>query len=508
MKARIFSFVLLICSIAYIEPQGIDVVVMVDTSESMFPFFDDLQQYLLKDILATKLNRNDTFHLLSFDTTPRTELEAVIEDDDTLNSLARRLQLLYPLGQYTDLVAAVETLLGYVQALPEQNSKLVLLLTDGVHDPPPGSPNSMSSQEVRDTLLASARLIRRQGWSVHILQMPAAAAAAGKGVDKPSEEGALEEFAAELGAEVHIYDQEEKETLSARLTGIPTVTFPQPLGEVGRRFRARFMVSNPGRNDLSFRVVGLEGESGNLLVRNVRVSAGPNQSAEFYLLLRLPADFPAGDHSLLLELLTADPPTRLSPSRGEVSFRYPGSGTVSLLWLFIILGALVLIVLARLLILLIRKLQELSFAGVFSATAVADARSAAARRPLIMRVIMQNSRIGSRNIHRVPRGATRSVGGDGSHFLIYYLPMPRRIGDVKNVDDSYSFIPRKVEYFPQLKGPLSDCLGRRIEVLSKHGHTVTFYFEKYISPLEEINELMRSIKPHEPEDPEAEQRED
>jgi len=502
-KARIFAFVLLLCSVAYLEPQGMDIVVMVDTSASMFPYFDDLRQYLLEDILITKLNPGDGFHLLSFDNSPRTEMQTVIEDSATLGALVRRLGLLYPLGRYTDLVAAIEMLLAYVEQLPEPNSKLVLLLTDGIHDPPPDSPNVMGAAEVQATLLQSARRIKREGWSVHILQMPGSFVPGAGG--EQAGEPALEPFAAELGGEIEVYEGEEKETLAARLTGIPTVTFPSALGSVGRRFRVQFRISNPRREALSFRVVGLSGSEGDLLARPVSVTVDPEQTAEFTLALKLPGNFPPGPRSLMLELVTADPPTRLSPSRGELSFTYSASQTRDLLWLLLILGALVLIVIARLLLLLVRKLQELSFAGVFAeATRVGTGhrggRQSGLHRPLIMRVVMQNSRIGSRNIHQVPRGGSRSVGGDGSKFLIYYLPMPKRIGDIKNDNDRYIFIPRKTEYFPTLDGPVPDCLGRRIEVLSKHGQVVTFYFEQFISPLEEINRLMRSIRPQEMEE--------
>ena len=47
---------------------------MVDTSASMFPYFDDLMNYLIHDLLATRLHRGDTFHLLSFDAPPRWRL--------------------------------------------------------------------------------------------------------------------------------------------------------------------------------------------------------------------------------------------------------------------------------------------------------------------------------------------------------------------------------------------------------------------------------------------------
>lgn len=110
-----------------------------------------------------------------------------------------------------------------------------------------------------------------------------------------------------------------------------------------------------------------------------------------------------------------------------------------------------------------------------------------------MKVESQNPNIGVRNIHRVPPGRKLSVGGDGSSFLIYYLPMPRRIGDVGNDGKRYRFIPKKLEYFPDLEKPLVDCLDKPIRAVSQRGREVVFRFSEYISPLEELNRLMRSV---------------
>ena len=39
---------------------GIDVIVMVDTSESMFPVFDDVVNYLIRDLLENRLHTGDS----------------------------------------------------------------------------------------------------------------------------------------------------------------------------------------------------------------------------------------------------------------------------------------------------------------------------------------------------------------------------------------------------------------------------------------------------------------
>ena len=72
--------------------------------------------------------------------------------------------------------------------------------------------------------------------------------------------------------------------------------------------------------------------------------------------------------------------------------------------------------------------------------------------------------------------------------------MPKRIGLIANDGKQYTFIPKREEYFPDLREPLPDCLNREIRALSRRGHQVTFLFQEYISPVEEINNLLRSVK--------------
>ena len=129
--------------------ENIDLVVVVDTSSSMFPYFDDLMNYLVHDLLASRLHRGDTFHLLSFDSSPEVEIALEINSAEAADRAFGRILLLHPLGRYTDLIGALQFLDKYVKELPETNPKQIILITDGVHDPPPGSPNRLPDAAVR-----------------------------------------------------------------------------------------------------------------------------------------------------------------------------------------------------------------------------------------------------------------------------------------------------------------------------------------------------------------------
>jgi hypothetical protein len=217
----------------------------------------------------------------------------------------------------------------------------------------------------------------------------------------------------------------------------------------------------------------------------------PGGSAVLEAPVRLPRGLLPGELVLPVSLEFAEAEVRVSPLSGELSFDYVPSGGISpvLLYLLIAVGGLLVLAAAvvALLAVLRNRARDRSFQRVF-----AQARTG--RRPIVMRVLEQNPYIGTRNIHEVPPGRSKSVGGDGSAFLIYYLPVPRRIGVLRNDGGRYTFVPRKPQCFASLDKPLTDCLGREIVALTARGQRVRLVFREYVSPLEQINALMRSVQ--------------
>jgi Mg-chelatase subunit ChlD len=477
---------------------GIDVVVMVDTSESMFPVFDDVVNYLLRDLLENRLHAGDSFHLLSFADSPEEEIQLDIEDRADITEVIDRILLLKPLGQYTDLIAAIDFLYDYTGAIDPQNRKLILLLTDGIHDPPPGSPNRLDESEVVARLLESSEKIKREGWDVHILRMPGEEAAGEPSERVESGIDVLEQLSDQLESDVLAYEDVEKENLTDELTGFSTLSFPDSLGRVRRRFSVPFTVQNNSEESQRYTLVGIESTRGDLLRRPASVTIPAKQTAELVAALRLHSGIEPGIRNVRVTLEFYDPQVPISPLEGVLSFEYVplvgwDQARLPLSYLLYALGALILIGVIILLVFVIRhRLQDAAFDRLFAGVAETRRRRKSIR-PLILKVDSQNPNIGTRNIHPVPPGSRRSVGGDGSTFLIYYIPMPRRIGEIRNDGKRYSFIPKRPEHFPDQSKPLADCLDKPIRAVSTRGREIIFHFHEYISPLEQLNRLMRSV---------------
>jgi len=551
-----WCLVLLLLALLAVAAAGMDVVTMVDTSASMFPYYEELQQYLLRDLLEHWLHKGDSFHLLSFADSPETEIAERVTGPRELTEIIERIYLLRPLGRYTDLVAALDYLYSYLDGLPADRPTLVLLLTDGRHDPPPGSPNQRDAEQVLEALRRNADRIRQRGWDIHILRIPGAAAgapevpgtqgigaieegasAAGEGgaergaaaaaeagaergaaaaAEAGAERGAvsageggaergaaaaaeagepapnlLEEFAKRSGSTILPYSESTPETLTEQLTGFPTLSFPGHLGSVGRRFTVPFTVHNPGQTERRLTLVRLFSGRARLLLRPAVCIVPPGQSAVLEAAVRLPRGLLPGELVLPVSLQFAEAEVRVSPLAGDLLLTYVAAGRLSPILLYLLIAAGALAVLAAAVIALLAVLRnrarDRGFQRIFSL-----ARSG--RRPIVLRVLEQNPYIGTRNIREVAPGRSKSVGGDGSVFLIYYLPMPRRIGVIRNDGGRYTFIPCKPQYFAALDKPLADCLDREIVALTRRGQRVRLVFHEYVSPLEKINSLMRSVQ--------------
>jgi Mg-chelatase subunit ChlD len=555
--------------------QNIDLVVLVDTSESMFPYFDDLMNYLVQDLLTTRLHRGDTFHLISFSGLPEVEISLEVNSEEAARQAFSRVLLLHALGRYTDLPAAMQFLYKYVKELPETNPKQIIIITDGVNDPPPGSPNT-DPAAVKAAVTSVAQAMRKEGWSVSILRVPPQP-------DPSAGTSYLGNIADALGVPVVPYPAHDKGSVTGVTTGYPTLVFPAALGKVGTRFSAPFRVKNWKTEPIIVSLSSVQSEGTELLEKKVSVTVPAGNEAALDVPLRLPLSYPTGAHDAKVQLVFDDD-IRISPSAGTLSFNYTGKGgfpiprLTFLYVLYIILGLALIYGLVRLFLYMRKKLTETPLTGLArtrAGTGGGDGRSAAAARsaapaggraplvaptpeksrspahvplmgatpvrsvgrghvalmdanaphaapggarvrptvtslqrsmprpslqqsslpPLIeMRVDQQNHRVGFRNVHRIGTGAARSVGGRFSSFLVFLVPIPANTAEIRNVDGRYVFTPVRAELFPDLAGPMEDCLGKEIRMVNAKGRELTIHFREWVSPLDEINRIMRLAK--------------
>jgi len=91
-------------------------------------------------------------------------------------------------------------------------------------------------------------------------------------------------------------------------------------------------------------------------------------------------------------------------------------------------------------------------------------------------------------------GATLSLGGGRSDFLVFLVPLPARIADVRFDGERCSLVPRRPAYFPDSGSQtIDDCLGKTVRVVSDKGYELFLRLERFEDPLKKLNSFLRSI---------------
>ena len=111
-----------------------------------------------------------------------------------------------------------------------------------------------------------------------------------------------------------------------------------------------------------------------------------------------------------------------------------------------------------------------------------------------LRVSEQNSHIGHRNIHELHEGASKTVGSRRSDYLVFLVPVPHTIGELHFDGETCTFAPRRADLFPGLAGPVRDCLGVDIPMVSPRGYPLVLRFVRWEAPVDRINRLLHCIE--------------
>jgi hypothetical protein len=153
--------------------KSVDLIVLLDSSESVLPWFRDVCDYLIGPFVKEYLRLGDTFHLVSYGEKAQVEIVETIRGEADVKAVLGRLYLLYPLDPSADFIGALRFLGTYIRDLPGRRSKIVVIVSDGLQSPAPGSPFAGLSDEAAATQVkAEADSLRRLGWPVHFIKLP------------------------------------------------------------------------------------------------------------------------------------------------------------------------------------------------------------------------------------------------------------------------------------------------------------------------------------------------
>ncbi|MBN1411510.1 MAG: VWA domain-containing protein [Spirochaetales bacterium] len=525
MRKILILAILILIAATGLWASNMDLIVMVDTSSSMLPFFDDLLQYLFSDILMKNLNYGDTFHLLSFSSTVTVELEErIVSKQSAINAL-RKINFLKQkllLGKYTDLVLAIKETIRYAESLSSINSKRIFLLTDGIHDPPPGSEYSNEDPvKVNEEMQQLAqKIISKGGWSVNILQIPTEDMInENRMTESPSDQHPedtqgnakltpfprnqyLDQFADKLGITIYPYKTDENKNLSNRVLGFPVLIFPDNLGNQSKDFAIPFKIQNFLDEPVIIRLRSIKDAEGNIFTRTANTLSVPAKATvPFNVPVTLPDTYEKGPLDIKIQLSFEDD-SRISPKEGQIQLIYSGNPWTEVSHfivnnLFIIILVLIAAGILALLFFYVRKqFLEDAFSDKVKLIHVSawDHKTQEDMKDMIeMKVDFQNPNIGTRNIRKFQEGKTYGVGGSHSSFLIFLVPVPPDIAEIRMENNKYIFTPLDPAYFPDITKPVKNCLDTDINVQTPKGYKMIIRFIRYISPLYRINSLLHSI---------------
>ncbi len=559
-KGLLFGLFLFFSSLMLIfSNQEIDTIVLLDTSESMFTYFDSSIDYLIKDIIRNQLKQGDTFHLLTFDSKPQYEISRKLKGNSDIEDILSRILLLQPLGKYTDLIAALVYLTEYTKDLSLGSRKKILILTDGIHDPPPDSIYN-DKDSIPEKIKEITGNMIRQGWDVSLIRFPLQKNTLTDGNSSNLKFGTdvFEELSKDLNTKIIPYDSDNT-VMSHKATGAPLIIFPDKIGKVKKEFTIPFKITNYSMQPIQVKLKGIDWDGFELLKNEVSLKLEPESSAILNAPVKLKNNMEHGTYTIPLTLEFSDD-IRPYPRNGTITFILKDTKfsffTSSFLKIFFPVILIILIIF--IIIFIIKKItgssgpkyikqtenrkyyynknkeenisakekvsSKTEVIGNFSSTSSVRNFSSkphhyekrvtpevshkdfahhgvTGEKAFELIIDNQNRRIGMRNVHWFKEGSVHSIGGSHSDdFLIFVYPVEKHIAEIEMKDGEIYLNILNKNYFPDIINERLFFKNRNVRLISSDYHSFTIKIKEWISPAERINRILHLIdKPGKPD---------
>ncbi|MCL1812359.1 MAG: hypothetical protein FWG29_02420 [Treponema sp.] len=469
---KIFLFLLIAVILFPIAAQqGKDVVLVVDTSSSMFSCYNDVGAYLSRFFLAENLTVGDTLHIISFGSKPRFEIARRIRGEGDVETARARIWLLYPLDPSSDPAAAINYTEQYTRSIQGERPKKVFFVSDSDLS---GQVTAAAGRFPPNTDLQFIRAASPMspGQSGATTGQSGAASGTASSAGQSSVTGASgtpsaasDDPSVVPASSVDPLDQGISQAEEQSAAGSASAT-----GETAQGSGAGDTGTAAGTGS------GIGGTGFNL------------QSIPLPLII-------AGALLLLLLILfiilrmrklQSSPKKTMAQMTSEGSGgSYAGDASNN----------------AALLNNYASRQAEASLQGPNRQYHYRNTSNQFLTKPPMLNIFVeeQNAAIGRRNIHALKKGSTYTVGGGNSDFLIFLVEFPANLGRLHFDGTNCTFTPLKSEYFPDIgSSPVTECIGKPIRIISRKNYEVFFHFEPYKDPLVEMNQLLNSVKVPEP----------
>jgi hypothetical protein len=317
---------------------GSDVVVLMDASGTILPYFDEINNRVLVDITKKFVRQGDVFHLISFNSRVNLEIVQPVQTEADISRIVSRFMLLYPLGQNSDFLSGLQYTWQYVSSLDQQRNKIVIIISDGIFNPPESSPYfAFTSEQIHSELSDISRRIQGAGWNVYYIKLPfpentEIRTLDGKTVSKPAGTATKQgsdktvkqyndisgEFSSALGIKpTTLPESNVPVDFVNSVFSMPEITFPRDLGRKGRFFILPLKVKNNSTKPVNMELTGIFMNDTDVLVKNSFLNLSPGSAGNLKAEIHLPDTVTRGPQDIPMRLVFSGN-LRVIPQTGSV----------------------------------------------------------------------------------------------------------------------------------------------------------------------------------------------
>lgn len=150
-----------------------EIVIMMDTSGMILPYYEDINNRVLAEINNKFIRKGDTVHIISFNADARYEMSQKINSEKDMSRIVSRFLLLYQLGKNSDFLTGLHYARQYTSNLSAKKDKILIIISDGIFNPPSFSPyKNYSDEQIKNEIGLLAGSIRKKGWEVYYVKLP------------------------------------------------------------------------------------------------------------------------------------------------------------------------------------------------------------------------------------------------------------------------------------------------------------------------------------------------
>lgn len=327
-KNILLIFCLLFCFLAFANinqtSSKADVVILLDNSGTMLPYYDEVNTKVLTEICDNFVRLGDTFHLLSFNEKPVTEISQPVKTEADIYKIISRFNLLYPLGPYTDFPSALQYAQQYIASLDVYNQKVLIIISDGLFNPASNSTfYNKTPEEINSVIDSTISKMKSEGTHIYYIKAPFPENLNLKSITDESitnlgdetdtnvyfEYGTALENSEEVETSALVPDENttyNSDSFIGPILSMPEISTKKDFGNKKLNFTLPITIKNTSDEKIKLELTQVLINDKNVLEKSVFVNIKANNSKKVKAKIEMPEDTQLGQQQIFAECVFAD----------------------------------------------------------------------------------------------------------------------------------------------------------------------------------------------------------